>query len=184
MFIFKTSWIVLKINKLKENEFLILVFSYDYWKLNLKTNLSKNKKSIDIWYIINFEIYNKKELSINEIKNIKILKEFNYNNKDYEIIILYLNLLKYIFDETTFNNPIFEVYNIIYFLNNYEDITPQKIILTHLKIKNIFWELWIESNNQDIKKILNFISKQNIKTLFKIEQLDFQILDNLKKLIK
>ncbi len=184
MFVFKTSWIILKINKLKENEFLICVFSYDYWKLNLKTNLSKNKKSLDIWYIINFEIYHKKELSINEIKNIKILKEFNYNNKDYEIIILYLNLLKYIFDGTSFNNPIFEVYNTIYFLNNYENITPQKIILTQLKIKNIFWELWVESKNQDIKKILNFISKQNIKTLFKIEQLDFNILDELKKLIK
>ncbi|MBW7954365.1 recombination protein O N-terminal domain-containing protein [Candidatus Gracilibacteria bacterium] len=184
MSIFKTSGIVLKINKLKDNEFLIYVFSYDYGKLNLKVNLSKNKKSLDIGYIINFEIYNKKELNISEVKNIKILKEFNYDNKSYEIIILFLNLLKYIFDETAFNNPVYEIYNIIYFLNNYDEITTQKVILSHLKIKNILGLLNIDSTNQDIRKILYFVSKENIKNIFRLEKLNIEILKDLEKLIK
>jgi hypothetical protein len=47
-------------------------------------------------YIVNFEINVRKENSINEIKNIKIKNEFEYNKKSYGIILEYLEILNLI----------------------------------------------------------------------------------------
>jgi len=48
MSIFKTSAVLLKINQIKESEFLLDVFSYDYGKIKLKIKKSKSQKSLDL----------------------------------------------------------------------------------------------------------------------------------------
>lgn len=184
MFIYKTSWVILKITKLRENFILLDIFSYDYWKVKFKTKYTKKEKTLDIWYVVNFEITVKKENSINEIKNIKITKEFDYNNKDYEIILEYLTLLKLIYDKSVENNPIYEVFNIVSFLNDDKDITQIKIILSQIKIISIFWTLNIENKNQTIKKILSFISKESIKNILRLTWINEDLKLELKQLIK
>lgn len=180
MSIFKTSWILLKIKQIKENEFLLDVFSYDYWKIKLKIKKNKSQKSLDIWFIINFEINTKKENDIHQIKNIKIKNEFDYINKSYEIIIEYLELLSIINEKCPLNLPIFEIFNILNELHNLKNITSEKIIFAKLKVFAILWILDTQIQDEKIKKILSFISKESIKNIFKLKWLN----DNEKNILK
>lgn len=172
MSIFKTSWIILKIVKQKESEFLLDVFSYEYWKIKLKAKISKTLKNLDTWYIINFEVNVKKENQIHEIKNIKIKNEFSYLNKDYETIIKYLELIKIVNDKCPFSLPIFEIFNILNEVNILENITSEKVIFAKLKLLNILWLLKIENKNPKIQKILSFIWKESIKNILKLKGLN------------
>lgn len=186
MSLFKTSWIILKIVKQKEVEFLLDVFSYEYWKIKLKAKISKTLKNLDIWYIINFEINVKKENSIHEIKNIKIKNEFKYTNKNYEVIFEYLELLKIVNEKCPFSLPIFEIYNILNEINIFDNLTVEKIIFSKLKILNILWILKTQNDDVKIKKILSFIEKENIKKILKLKWLskdEENKLNNLTKII-
>ena len=73
MSIFKTKWIILKIHKIRDKDFLYTIFSKDYWKIMCNKKFSKKEKTLDLWYLINFEIITKENVSIHKIKNIKIL---------------------------------------------------------------------------------------------------------------
>lgn len=183
MSIFKTSWVILKINSLKETEFLFDVFSYDYWKLKLKAKKSKKEKNLDVWYIINFEVNVKKENQIHEIKNIKIKSEFDYLNKDYETILEYLELLKLIDEKCPLSMPIYEIFNILNEINNFENITEEKLIFSKLKILNILWLLPEKHINEKIQKILSFISKESIKNILKLKWLDEKTKVDLKNIL-
>lgn len=183
MSFFKTSWIILKINPSKDNDFLFDVFTYDYWKIKLKTKKLKKQKNLDVWYIINFEINVKKENSIHEINNIKIKNEFDYLWKNYEVIINFLELIKIINEKCPLNMPIFEIFNILNELNNSKNITDEKIIFTTLKALNILWLLKLENSNQTIQKILSFISKESIKNILKLTWLDENTKKELKNII-
>jgi recombinational DNA repair protein (RecF pathway) len=183
MSLFKSSWIILKISSLKENEFLFDVFTYEYGKLKMKAKKSKKEKNLDIWYIINFEVNVKKENTIHEIRNIKIKNEFDYNYKTYETIYEYLFLLKNISDGCPYHMPIYEIYNIVYHLYQLENISEEKIIFSHLKILNVLWILNENSNNPMVKKILSFIQKESIKNILKLKWLDENLKNELKTLL-
>jgi len=182
MSIFKISWIILKIWNLKENEFLFEIFTFEYWKIKLKFKKNKKEKTLDLWYIIDFEVNIKKELSINEAKNIKIKNEFSYLNKDYETIIEYLELLKIINEKCPLNMPIFEIYNLVFQINELENITNEKLIFAKLKLLNILWILFLENKNQQIQKILSFIAKESIKNILRLNWLNIENKIKLKNL--
>ncbi len=183
MSIFKTSWVILKISLLKETEILFDVFSYDYWKLKLKAKKSKKEKNLDVWYIINFEVNVKKENHIHEIKNIKIKSEFDYLWKDYETIFEYLELLKWIDEKCPFGMPIYEIFHILQEINNFENITSEKILFSQWKILHILWLLPGEHKNEKIQKILSFISKESIKNILKLKWLDEKTKVDLKNVL-
>ncbi len=183
MSIFKNSWIILKITSLKESEFLFDVFSYDFWKLKLKSKKNKREKLLDVWYIIDFEINVQKENNINEVRNIKIKNEFDYLWKDYEIILEYLNILKIVDEKCPLNMPIFEIFNIINEVNKFPDITNEKLIFAQIKIYNILWILNIENRDEKIKKILKYIRNENIKNILKLKWLDLKKKEILKNIL-
>lgn len=183
MSIFKSSWIILKITSLKEQEFLFDVFTYEYGKLKLKAKKTKKEKNLDLWYIINFEVNVKKENSIHEIRNIKIKNEFAYWDKSYEIIYEYLFLLKSVGEKCAYNLPIYEIYNIFCDLNEIQNISEEKILFSHLKILHILWILDISHQNITIQKILSFISKESIKNILKLKWLDEQLKSEIKNIL-
>ena len=183
MSVFKTHWIILKTQKLKESEFLLDVFCYDYGKLKLKTKKSKDYKTLDIWYNINFEINVKKENQIHEIKNVKIKNEFDYLQKDYETILEYLKIIKIVLEKTPEHQEIKEIYNILNEINTFLNITKEKLIFAKLKILYVLWTLNIHSNNQTLQKILLFISKENISNIMKLKWLDENTQTEIEKLI-
>jgi hypothetical protein len=167
--VFKTKWIIIKIYKIAKNEFLYTIFSHDYGKIKANKKIAKKEKNLDLWYIINFEIQTKKDIIIHKIRNIKILSDFNYEKKSFQLINNYLELIAIILKNAPEWVPIFEIYNIFEYVNNYEKLTEEKILLAKLKIINVLWELTIDSEDKIVKKILNFIHKNNIKEIFRLK---------------
>ena len=175
MSIFKTKWIILKIDKIKNQEFLYTIFTKDYWKIKCNTKLSKNEKTLDLWYLINFEIYTKENVSIHKIRNIKISSEFSHENKSFNELNLYLIILSIINKNTPVWNPIYELFEIIEILNNLENIDEIKLNLIRLKIISIFWELNENNSNQTISKILKFINSNKIERILKLTWINEEI---------
>lgn len=184
MSLFKTTWIILKKKSLKENEDFLVVFTNEYWKLNLKAKKTKKEKSLDLGYIINFEVNVKWENNINEIRNIKIKNELNYNNYDYKIIYEYLNILNLVEKNCPLNMQnhwIFEIFNKI---NSYEIITFEKLLFLKAKILNLLWILKVENKNENIKKVLLFIEKNPIDNILKLKWLNEDEINLLEDLLK
>lgn len=175
MSIFKTKWIILKISKIKNQEFLYTIFTKEYWKIRCNKKLSKKEKNLDLWYIINFEIITKENVSIHKIKNIKIISEFNSNNKSFYELNLYLTILSIILNKTANWLAIFELYDLIEILNKEKNINDIKLILIKLKIISIFWELYENHNNQIISKILKFINQNKIDRIIKLTWINDEI---------
>ena len=183
MSIFKTKWIIIKIDKIAKNDFLYTIFSYDYWKIKANKKIAKKEKILDIWYIINFEIETKKNNSIHKIRNIKILSHFNYEKKSFKLINNFLELIALISKNIPEWIPIFEIYNIFYYINNYEKLTDEKILLTKLKIINILWNLTTQSKDKIVEKILKFIHNNNIKEILKLTWINEKEKNILEKII-
>lgn len=177
MSIFKTKWIITKISKLQKNEFLYTIFSYDYWKIKAAKKTGKKEKNLDLWYIINFEIETKEKKEIHSIRNIKINSEFKYENKNFNIINKYLELLSIINKQIPDWISVYEIFNIIDFINNKENVEDTNLILSKIKILLIIWGLKINTKNQNIIKIIKFIEKNNIKDIFRLTWID----ENTKK---
>lgn len=184
MSVFKTFWIILKVQKIKENDFFLDLFCYDYWKIKLKAKKTKDFKNLDIWYNINFEIDVKKQNSIHEIKNIKIKNDFNYINKEYSVLIQYLDIVKLLIEKLPNHEPVYEIYNVLNEINNYKNITEEKLIFSKLKLLNILWVLNIHNSDLNIQKILSFISKESISNVLKLKWLDEKTLSLIKNMIK
>lgn len=181
MSLFKTKAIVLKITKIKERDFIYDLFTFDYGKIKVQKKDSKKEKNLDLWYIINCEIETKAERNIHKIKNIKIKSEFNYEDKDFLVINLYLEIISYIQNNLPDWVEFKDMFEIIETINDKKNIDETKLILAKLKITNLFWELKLENEDKIIEKILNFINKNKIKEILKLTWID----ENLKnKLIK
>lgn len=177
MSIFKTRGIILKRDKqhgnttdenkkqIKNWEYLYTIFSYEYGKIRCNKSFSKTEKSLDIWYIANFEITTKENASIHKIRNIKILSEFNSQNKSFSEINMYLLIIYEILKNSPDGNPIFEIFELVEYLNKDMKINEIKLILARLKVKSIFWELNENHENQTISKILKFINKNKIEKI-------------------
>ncbi len=175
MSVFKTKWIILKIDKIKPWEFLYTIFTLDYWKIKCNKKLSKSEKPLDLWYLINFEIVSKESSSIHKIRNIKIKSEFDMQNKSFEIINSYLTILYLVFNKTPDWNPVFELFDLLEILNNYKDINNIKLILIKLKIISIFWELWENNPDPTINKILKFINTNKIDRILMLSGINKEI---------
>jgi len=172
---FKTSGIVLKIiNNQKINT--IYIFSKEYWKIICSIKNNKKEKMLDIWNIVNFEISTKN--NFNNIKNITIINSINYNILNYNTIYEYLTLINYIFKLCPLNEVNTMVYDIVFEINKYKSISQEKIIFAQLKLLDILW-YWIE--NKTIKKLNQYISKNNIKNILRLKWLNENQLINLKK---
>jgi hypothetical protein len=177
MSIFKTKWILLKKN-INHKNIIYTIFTEDYWKITVFSKEKTQKKRIDLWYILSFEIKNSNNKNILYIQNIKIIKEFNYLNLNFETINFYQILLTLIHKLLPEKKQIFNIVEIIEKINiisNNEKISWtkifEKIIFACLKIINILGLLNIENKNPEIKKILNFIDKNNFYTILKLSWL-------------
>ncbi len=162
---------VIKIHSQKETEFLFDIFTYEYGKMKLKSKKSKKEKTLDIWYIIDFEINVKKENSIHEMKNIKIKNEFDYLNKDYSILLQYLELITLVYEKCPYNVAIYDIFHLLNGVNICENISSEKLLFSKLKVLSLLWILQIDNSNLQIQKILSFISKESIQNILKLKWL-------------
>ncbi len=182
MSIFKDSWIILKIQKSSDKNFIYTIFSLKFWKIIAVKKVSKKEKNLDLWFQINYEI--KTWDKINKVSNIKIINEFNTINKNFSQINSYLNMLYLILKNTAFwveNKEIFEIINLINKYTN-PDIET-KLILTQLKIKNVLWELDVNHKNPTISKILSFINKNKFSKIIKLTWINQEIKKELQNKI-
>jgi len=182
MSIFKTKWIILKIQKIKPWEFLYTIFTKEYWKILCNKKLSKKEKTLDLWYIVNFEISTKENQSIHKIRNIKILSEFSRENKSFSELNSYLTILSIILKKIPNWLPINELFELTEILNINENITETKLILIKLKIISIFWELDENNDNGTIQKILKFINSNKIERVLKLTWINEDIKGKLEKI--
>jgi hypothetical protein len=170
---------------MKDSDFLYTIFSYDYGiiRTNKKWTLSTTWrgvkwKTLDVWYVINFEISTKEEQSIHKMRNIHILSEFSHENRKFSEIHNYLIFLKTILKKIPEWVPNYEIFEIVEKTNisSWEDI---KLILSSLKVLDIAWELDIEHKDKIVKKILYFIHRNKIDTILKLSWIDEQIKEKL-----
>jgi len=166
--IFKTKWIILKIQKINNWEFLYTIFTKEYWKIKCNKKLSKKEKTIDLWYIVNFEITTKENSSIHKIRNIKILSEFLVENKSFKELNVYLTILAIILNKTPNWLPISELFELVEILNNFVNIDLILLNLIRLKTISIFWELNENHKNNIVAKILKFININKIDRILKL----------------
>ncbi len=155
-------------HNVKSWEFLYTIFTNDYWKIKCNKKLSKTEKTLDLWYIINFEITTKENVSIHKIRNIKIISEFSHEKKTFSELNNYLILLSIILKKTPDWSPIHELFNLTELINISENINEIKLILIRLKVLSIFWELNENNSNKTISKILKFINSNKIEKILKL----------------
>ena len=177
MSIFKTKWIILKIHKVNTGEFLYTIFTKEYGKILCNKKLSKKEKTLDLWYLVNFEIVTKENSKIHKIKNIKILSEFSSNNKTFIELNSYLTILLIINNKTHNWLAIYELFELLEILNSLENINDLRLILIRLKVVSIFWELNEDNKNQTVSKILKFINSNKIERIIKLTWIN----DDIKK---
>ncbi len=181
--IFKSKWIILKINKLANKESIISIFTYDFWLIKCISKYSKTQKPLDIWYLINFEIETKQEKDLHKIRNVKIKWEFNTENKSFSQINAYLELISFTMQNLAPWVPIFELFNLFEIVLKKEEMDYTKLVLAKLKAKNILWELNISNSDQTIAKILKFISQNKISEILRLTWISDDIVSKLAKLM-
>lgn len=183
MSVFKSKWIILKYKFLNQKwEILYDIFSLDYGRIQAIKKSNKKEKNLDLWNLTDFEIETSLGSSINKIRNIKIINTFYYLETNFNVINIYLEIINLIAKNTPDGIVIKEIYDVLFFVNSFKNIDYTKLVLVKLKIFSIFWNL--DSDNKDliISKILNFISKNNIETIFLLTWIDEKILQNLEKI--
>ena len=184
MNIFKTQWIVLKVKKINEQDFLYTIFFRDYGKLNVTKKKKTREKTLDIWYGVNCEIITKNLRNTHTIGNIQISHHFLYEDKSFKIIELYLKLIKTILSEIPNGSPHSELYEILCFLNIYsKNISQQQILLTYLKILIILKNLEPKHTDVTIEKILKFLNTKHIQDVFKLKWIDLYMEKTLEQII-
>jgi len=154
---------------------LYTIFTRDYWKIICNKKLSKKEKTLDLWYLVNFEITTKENVSIHKIRNIKILSEFSRDNKTFEELNSYLTILSIVHNKTPKWSPIYELFNLLELINSYPNLDITKLILIRLKIISIFWELDENNTNKTVAKILKFINANKIDRILKLSGIDEKI---------
>ncbi len=182
MSLFKSKAIILKISKVKEKDFIYDIFTFDYGKIKVQKKEWKKEKTLDLWYIVNCEIETKESKDIHKIKNIKIKSQFNCDNKDFNTINEYLNIIWIIYRKIPFWIEFKDLFELFEEINNSRNIDEVKLVLARLKIIDLLWELKIEDNDELVWKILKFINKNKIKEIFKLKGINNELLIKLKNL--
>ncbi len=212
MSIFKTQWIILKkIHKSKD--IMYIIFSVDYGKIAVVSKNSNKEKKLDIGYSISFELKTKWEKELFQIRNIKIISEFNYLDFSFKTINNYQILISLIYSLAPEKKQIFNIFEIVEKVNNTSLFLPSlqnqklphpptpslkskgrgvsidekkiniKIILASLKILNIFWLLSLEHKNSETKKILNFINNNNFSRIFLLVGISEESMNDFEEII-
>ncbi len=184
MSIFKSKWIIIKIKKLEEKNNLYTIITSDYWKILCNKKLNLREKTLDLGYLINFEIEVKWWVNIHNIKNIKILEEFNSLWEKYSTIENFLILLKIVHLKLPEKLVNIEIFNTLEIIIRNKKINSIKLILSQLKILNILWILNLEDKNLTIKKILHFINKNKIENVLKLIWINETLETELKNIVK
>ena len=182
--VFKTKGVILKIEKLREKEFLYTIFTSDYGKIKCAKKRNSREKTLDLWFIINFEVLTKTEKNIHTIRNIKIQKEFHAIWQSYELTNSFLELINIWNIKIPEWNPIMEIYWVYDAILWQNSPRVEQIVLCWLKIYDILWELQIEHSNLTVKKILHFIHWNNIETILKLTWIHDEIRETLKSLLR
>jgi len=183
LLIFKTKWIILKIHKVDEKDYLYTIFTFDYWKILCQKKINKKEKTLDLWYVINFEIETKETRKVHKIRNIKISSEFQTENKNFTLIHQYLELLWIVLRNTPDGVPVSHVLEILEYIHSDHRLSEERILLAKLKCYNTFWILKIEHKNQTIQKILKFIDKNNITEILKLTGINTELKKELEQLL-
>lgn len=184
MSIFKSKWIIIKIKKIEEKNNLYTIITSDYWKILCNKKLNLREKTLDLGYLINFEIEVKWWVNIHNIKNIKILEEFNSLWEKYSTIENFLILLKIVHLKLPEKLVNIEIFNTLEIIIRNKKINSIKLILSQLKILNILWILNLEDKNLTIKKILHFINKNKIENVLKLIWINETLETELKNVVK
>lgn len=182
MLLFKTKWIILKIHKVQEKDFLYTIFTEDYWKIVCQKKLSTREKTLDIWYLIHFEIETKEDRKVHKMRHIKIISEFSLLKKTYLEMESYLKLLAYVWKQAPEWAPVYQVLEIFELVHLYENITEEKLLLARLKLASIFWVLPQEYGSEMTQRILWFIYKNKITQILKLTGISEEIKKELEHL--
>ncbi len=186
MSVFKSSGIILKIHKMRDGKLLYTVFSDMYGKIMCSKKYSKTEKSVDVWYVINFEIITDSKSDIHTIKNIKILSQFSWENKEFREINAYLELIALIKNSTApwvEHREIFDTIPVIHTLDTDNNIYI-KILLAKLKIMQLLWNLSNENSDVTVQKILKFIHSYKIADIVKLTWIHDDITHKLENICK
>ncbi len=184
MSVFKTTGIVLQVWKYSENELFYKIFFRDYGILTVKKRKKAREKPIDIGYFISCEIVTHHGKTVHTIGNIKIQSFFETKQRTYSEIEAFLRLLSRLKKEIPEWHPHHEIYDIISWCINTQDIlTDNKILLIHLKIISSLWSLWDAHSDEITQKTLKFIHKYNYKEILKLWEIPQQVLKNLEHML-
>lgn len=183
MLIFKSSWIILKIHKVNEKDFLYTIFTQEYGKIICQKKFSKTEKSLDIGYLIQFEIETKEWKKVHKMRNIKILSDFSPVNKSFDVLQNYLELLAMIHKNTPEGVQAYGIIDIIEVIHNYESITADKITLAKFKLLHIFGTLPYEHANLTVNKLLKYIHNKKISEIFKLWTIPEEIKKDLESFL-
>ncbi|MCD5380737.1 recombination protein O N-terminal domain-containing protein [Candidatus Gracilibacteria bacterium] len=189
MSIFKTQGIIIKIKKQEEKNNLYTIFTADYGKILTSKKLVLKEKTLDLGYLINFEIEVKQGVNIHKIKNIKIIGEFNSFGKQYSIIHSFLELLNIVNTKLPEKLTHLEIYYTLETLIKYEkltsnELTKQRIILIQLKLLDLLGTLNIEHENVTIKKILHYIHKNKSGEILKLTGINKEVEEKLEETVR
>ncbi|MFA5917198.1 MAG: recombination protein O N-terminal domain-containing protein [Candidatus Gracilibacteria bacterium] len=182
MAIFKTKAIILKISKVKDKDFIYDIFTFDYGRIKAQKKEHKKEKSLDLGYIINCEIETKEQRDIHKIKNIKIKKEFNCENKDFATINEYLTIIGLVYNKLPEGIVFKDVFEIIEEINDTNNIDEIKLILSRLKVINLLGELNLMHEDELVQKVLKFINSNKLKEIFKLNGFDEVIKEKLRRI--
>lgn len=183
MSIFKDKAIVLKIDKVKEKEFLYTIFSYNYWKIKVNKNFRKKEKNLDYGYIIDVEIITSENSNIHKVRNIKIKSEFNsIKDRTFNELNSFFEILLIIYSQIPDWISQKEIFWVIEEINTKKNINEIKLILAKLKIKAILWDLKENDEDKLVEKILKYIHNSKIDDIFKLKWFNEDIIEKLKNI--
>lgn len=172
MSFFKTQGIVLKIIKVSQGEMIYRILFRDYGILSVSKKKKVKEKPIDIGYLISCEIITKKYRDIHTVGNIKILSYFKPSEKPYLDVESFLYILSRIHKEVPEWNPHYEIYDILSHCINVEwELNSSKILLTHLKIISVLWNLQELHKDTTCEKTLKFIHKYSYKKILELRDI-------------
>ncbi len=181
---FKDSAIVLKLHKREKMNFTYQLLSEKFGKILATKKISSREKIIDLWYYINYEIETKGENGANKMKNVKILRQFNYESKSFDEINWFLLMISTILKKIEFGVDNIKINDVIKEIISYKkDDLIEKIVLAILKIINLLWELNIYHKNIKIKKILLFLNNNNFKEILKLSWIDEETKKELQSVV-
>lgn len=179
---FRDKVIIIQRKRQSKWEDIYFVFSCNYWKIICSKKPSKNEKNLDSWCEISVEIDVKENLTIHNIKNIRIKSQFKYENTPYQTLEEYMKLLAYIKHNFPDGIQNYDTYEALELLNK-EDPNKEKILLMHLKLVHINGLLPDLHKDETVTKILKFIRLEKPSKIIKLKGLNEKIKKELKALI-